>query len=126
MNDYKEYFENTKGLGVLSTADSQGRVDAAVYARPHILENDLIAFIMRDRLTHENLKSNPYAVYLFVEEGTKSKGKRLFLKKERDEKDNPMIDEIKRRVYKTDNHETRFLVIFKVEKELPLVVGDGN
>ena len=31
--DLKEYFENTKGFGVLSTADKQGKVDAAVYSK---------------------------------------------------------------------------------------------
>ena len=50
MNLY-EYFENTKGLGVLSTADGQGHVNAAIYSRPHILDNDTAAFIMRDRLS---------------------------------------------------------------------------
>lgn len=30
----KDYFENTKGVGVLATADNNGKVDAAVYAGP--------------------------------------------------------------------------------------------
>jgi hypothetical protein len=33
----KEYFENTRGTGVLSTADNEGKVDAAIYSRPHVL-----------------------------------------------------------------------------------------
>ena len=28
-----DYFDNTKGYGVLATADSSGKVNAAVYAR---------------------------------------------------------------------------------------------
>ena len=28
----------------------------------------MVTFIMAERLTHENLKSNPWAVYLFTEE----------------------------------------------------------
>jgi hypothetical protein len=35
--DVKTYFENTKGSGILATADKDGMVDAAVYARPHFL-----------------------------------------------------------------------------------------
>ena len=35
----KEFFENNRGNGVLSTADDQGRVNVAVYARPHVLED---------------------------------------------------------------------------------------
>jgi hypothetical protein len=37
--ELKEYFEQTHGRGVLATADSDGKVDAAVYSRPHILED---------------------------------------------------------------------------------------
>ena len=47
----KTYFDETKGLGVLSTADGKGRVNAAVYARPHMMEDGGLAFIMRDRLS---------------------------------------------------------------------------
>ena len=61
----QEYFENASGVGVMSTADSGGKVDSAIYARPHVMADGTIAFIMRDRLTHPNLQENPYAVYLF-------------------------------------------------------------
>ncbi len=55
--DLKTYFEKTRGTGVLSTADGQGLVNAAVYARPRVLDDGSLAFIMRDRLTHHNLQS---------------------------------------------------------------------
>jgi hypothetical protein len=67
--DLKTYFENTSGLGILSTADYSGQVDAAVYSRPHFMDDGTVAFIMRDRLTHNNLQSNPHAAYLFKEDG---------------------------------------------------------
>ena len=73
--DLREYFENTKGFGVLATSDSEGRVDAAVYARPHFMDNGTIALIMRDRLTHHNLQSNSHAAFLFREDGPGYKGK---------------------------------------------------
>ena len=47
--DYREYFRDAKGRGILATADQQGLVDVAVYAKPHFMEDDTIAFIMRDR-----------------------------------------------------------------------------
>ena len=83
----KNYFEERKGLGVLSTADSNGNVNAAVYSRPHFLEEGSLTFIMRDRLTRHNLASNPNAVFLFVENGDGYKGKRLYLKKLKEELD---------------------------------------
>ena len=54
--ELKEYFENTEGNGILSTADGNGQVDAAIYSRPHILDDGTIGLIMRDRLTHLNLQ----------------------------------------------------------------------
>lgn len=121
----KEYFENTKGFGVMATADEQGRVDAAVYARPHVMEDGTVASIMGDRLTHENLKTNPHAVYLFLEHGEGYRGKRLFLTKIREEQDSELIEALRRRRYPADLEEKgpRFLVIFRVDKELPLVGG---
>jgi hypothetical protein len=46
------YFENVKGVGVLGTADPEGKVDLALYARPHVIDEETVAFIMRDRLSH--------------------------------------------------------------------------
>jgi hypothetical protein len=123
-----EYFENTKGVGVLATADSDGKVDAAIYARPHIMEDKSIAFIMRDRLSHANLQSNPYATFLFMEDGSGYKGKRLYLIKTREEKNTELIKELSRRSYNSDKEglkESKFLVFFKLEKELPLI-GSGK
>lgn len=121
MKDLQDYFENTKGFGVLATADSDGKVDAAVYSRPHFLEAGTLAFIMRDRLTHHNLQSNPSATFLFVEEGTGFSGKRLYLKKVREENNPELIRKIKRRKYTEDNEEPLFLVYFALDKELPLI-----
>ena len=123
--EYKEYFENVKGLGVLSTADSNGRVNSAVYSRPHVMADGTFAFIMRDRLTHENVQSNPNVAYLFREDGPGYKGKRLYLTRIREEKDSELIDTLSRRQYPSDEdrRESRFLVYFKLEKERPLV-GD--
>ena len=121
----KEYFDTTKGLGILSTADSDGKVDAAIYARPHFMEDGTLAFIMRDRLSHHNLQSNPHAVYLFKEEGSGYRGKRLYLTKVREDQNAELLQSLKRRKTEYSNSEERFIVFFKLEKNIPLV-GDGN
>lgn len=126
MNLY-EYFENTEGRGVLSTADADGAVNAAVYARPHVMEDGTFAIIMRDRLTHRNLQSNPHACYLFMEKGPDYRGKRLYLKKVREEQDAYLISELRRRQYIRENDHSEFLVFFEVTEELPLVgAGKGG
>jgi hypothetical protein len=121
--ELKSYFESTDGTGILSTADSNGNVDAAIYSRPHFLE-DKIAFIMRDRLTHKNLESNPHAVYLFIENGPGYKGKRIYLTKVKEEKNSERIASLKRRQKDSNPDEDKFLVFFEFNSERPLV-GDN-
>ncbi len=126
--DLQNYFENTKGIGVLSTADSHGNVDNAIYARPHVMEDETIALIMRDRLSHHNLQSNPKAAYLFMEEGSGYKGKRFFLTKVGEEQDQDKIESLRRRTYIPDakiHQGANFLVFFRIDKELPLI-GSGE
>lgn len=121
----KEYFENTEGFGVLATADGDGKVDAAVYARPHFMDDGTIAMIMRDRLTHHNLQSNPHATYLFRERKPGYKGIRLFLTKTGEEKEGELLQSLRRRQYIDERDETKFLVFFSIDKELPLI-GAGK
>ena len=126
--DLTHYFEDIKGKGVLATADEQGHVGVAVYAQPHIVDKDTIAFIMPDRLTHHNLQSNIYAAYLFIKEGPGYSGIRLFLSKVREEEDSELLHSIRRRKYASEQEgeETpRFLVFFNVDKILPLI-GPGK
>lgn len=124
--DLKDYFEKTTGTGVLATADAQGRVDAAIYARPHILEDGTAAFIMLDRLTHKNLQTNPHATFLFMEKGEGYRGVRLFLKKLREDTDPELIESLSRRSVSQDYMQgTKFLVVFELEKILNLL-GPGT
>jgi hypothetical protein len=118
MEALKDYFENTEGIGVMATADEEGKVGSAIYSRPHFLEDGSICFIMRDRLTHHNLQSNPHAAYLFVEEGPGYKGKRLQLKKITEEKNSELIQTLSRREYKDEEPSSRFLVTFQIAKVL--------
>jgi len=68
MINLHKYFDEQKGYGILATADSNGKVDIALYSRPHIMAEDTIAFIMPDRLTRHNLQSNPHAAYVYRKE----------------------------------------------------------
>ena len=122
--DLKEYFQSQQGIGVLSTADAEGRVDAAVYSRPHVFDDGTVAFVMRDRLTHHNVSQNAHAAYLFIEEGSRLDGVRLFLRRLREETDHDLIAAMTRRHLTAEEDRAKgpkFLVTFAVEKVLPLV-----
>ena len=124
----KEYFEKTEGTGVLATADADGRVDVALYARPHVIEDNTVAFIMRERLSHHNLRSNPQAAYLFIEKGPGYKGKRIYLTMLREETNTDLIKQLVRKEHGMDNPKddaNRYLVFFQIDKERPLI-GDHH
>jgi len=124
----KDYFETTHGTGVLSTADSEGHVDAAIYARPHVMDDGTLAMIMLDRLSHHNLQSNPHAAYLYIEAGGGYRGIRLFLTKIREEEGGELLEALRRRlspVEKSIDSGRKFLVFFRVDKQLPLI-GAGT
>ena len=123
-----QYFKDTKGLGVLATADDGGRVDTAIYSRPHFMEDGTLAFIMKDRLSHANLQTNPFASFLFVEEGRGYQGKRLYLRKVGEEKETERLYSLRRRKSPPDadpENDPRFLVFFELERVRPLV-GDAE
>jgi hypothetical protein len=119
----KDYFETALGLGILATADSEGNVDIAIYSRPHIIDDETIAFIMSDQRSHRNLQTNPKAAYLFIEDEKGYDGVRLYLEKSGEEKNSPLINELRRK--KNINPEqpdtkNRFLAYFRVQGIRPL------
>lgn len=118
------YIENNQGIGILSTAGSDGGVNGAVYAKPHVLAPDTVGFIMRDRLSRANLQQNRHAHFLFVEEGSKSNGIRLYLDKIFETDDVEQIQRFSRRKSSEDDQENRYFVTFKVRKARQLVGGD--
>jgi hypothetical protein len=113
-----DYFADVEGIGVLGTADSEGQVDLALYARPHVVADDAVAFIMADRLSHDNVGANPHAAYLFVERGQGYKGLRLYLTRTREGTDPEKIEAMRRRVRDDPQggDAPKFLVYFKVDR----------
>jgi len=120
------YFEHKQGLGILATADSDGMVDLAVYAKPHVIDEKTIAFVMRERLSHQNLKTNPQAAYMFIEKGEGYKGKRLYLTKLREETNTSVVEMFIQKqpeICPADDDSNKYLVHFQVDDVWPLV-GD--
>ncbi|MDA3970723.1 MAG: pyridoxamine 5'-phosphate oxidase family protein [Desulfobulbaceae bacterium] len=119
-----EYLQDVTGKGILATADANGKVDAAIYSKPHIMADGELAFIMRDQLTHHNIEANPYATYLFIEDGPHYNGIRLFLKKVQEDTDPDLIAKLTRHHVPSECDKVngqRFLVYFVLEKILPLI-----
>jgi hypothetical protein len=114
-----EYFEKTQGIGVLATTDTAGQVNQAIYSQPHFLDDDddeTCSFIMSDRLSHDNVKHNPSASYLFIKEGDGYVGKRLSLTVIEEETDPEKIKAVRHRNIPTiSEEEGKYLVRFHID-----------
>jgi hypothetical protein len=89
-----ELFTNP-GLGVMSTSSSDGRVNSAVYARPHVIDETTLVWGMTDKRTYQNLSRNRHAAFLFKTSGPGFGGVRLALELIRTEEDGEMLATIK-------------------------------
>ena len=125
--DLEQYFEAAHGIGVLATANADGNVDVAQYAKPHFIEDGSIAFIMSHKLSYNNLLSNPRCAYIFIETGENKSGSggvRLYLEKTGEEQDQDKIIALRRK--NSDNLDSnRSIVYFNVERTRALL-GDGT
>jgi hypothetical protein len=120
-----EYFASIKGTGILATSDSNGNVDVAIYGRPYVIDEKTFAFSMLERLSLKNVRSNPKAAYMFIEQSEGHVGKRFYLTMTGEEKDPQRIKAIRQILSKTHGapDTPRHLLYFTVDKTRPLV-GD--
>ena len=123
----KDYFDGRPGICILSSADGGGKVATAVYSAPRVMEDGMVCFIMRERLTYRNIIENPHAACMFIEHGAGYQGVRLFLTKIREDNDPDLIAHMTRRHLSAEEDRAKgpkHLVIFRVDKILPLI-GDS-
>ena len=124
--DLSDYFEKNNGTGILATCDPDHNVDQAVYSKPFIVDETTIAFVMKERLSHQNLKSHLMASYLFLENGPGYNGIRLSLTMQRQDKNRSLIETLRKKqpcIYPEEDDSDKFLVFFKVDRIRPLT-GD--
>ncbi len=89
-----ELFANP-GLGVMSTSSSDGNVNSAIYARPHVIDETTLVWGMTDKRTYQNLTRNRHAAYLFKTNGHGFSGVRLALELIRTEEEGDLLATIK-------------------------------
>lgn len=89
-----ELFANP-GLGVISTSSSDGRVNSAVYARPHVIDETTLVWGMTDKRTYQNLTRNRHAAFLFKTDQPGFNGVRMALELIRTEAEGELLATIK-------------------------------
>ena len=77
-----KYFNKQPRLGTLSTADKNGKVNAAYFGSPRMVEEKTIFMGLGNNRTFSNLQENPHAVFMVMEPGKTImdwKGVRLYV-----------------------------------------------
>ena len=124
----EQYFNETRGRGIFSSAGVDGPVTSAIYSTPRVIDEKRVAFILREHLTYANLQVNPYGCYLFLEDRNSLDGIRLYLKMSGEDNDPELLAAMTRRHLTPEEDKARgpkHIVYFEVEKVLPLV-GEGE
>ena len=81
----------------MATADVDGNPDLAVYARPHMIDDETLVLVMAQKTSYANLQSNSKASYMFIEKGEGYKGKRLYIRKTDEETDPEKVKSLRSR-----------------------------
>lgn len=85
------------GIGVMATANREGQVNTAVYARPHVIDGTTLVWGMTGGRTYRNLVENPRASFLLRQSGAGFRGARLGLELLRFEETGEMLELVRRR-----------------------------
>jgi hypothetical protein len=85
------------GLGVMATAAADGSVNTAIYARPHVMDENILVWGMTSGRTLRNITDNPHASYLFKVSGPGFRGVRLGLELLRTEGEGELLELIRER-----------------------------
>lgn len=126
--DLQQYFSKTEGIGILATCDPQGEVNQALYSKPFVIDVQTVALVMRQRISHRNLKKHLQASYMFIEAGTDYRGIRLYLTMQREETNRSLVEQLRKKqpmICSPADDSDIYVVFFKVDRIRPLV-GDGS
>ena len=93
--DLAKLFEE-QGLGIMATADHEGRVNTAIYARPHVIDATTLVWGMTNKRSYQNIIQNPQAAYLFKLAAPGFQGVRLGLELLKTEEQGEMLARIQR------------------------------
>ncbi len=111
--ELKEYFNKMPRVATLSTADKDGKVDAAYFGSPLMIDEKTVAMALMKGRTLKNLQENPYAVFTIMEPGNTMaewKGVRVYLKMTRCETAGEKLEAAKAAIREKAGEDTAKLI----------------
>jgi hypothetical protein len=125
-----DYFNKQPRIGILSTANRDGKVNAAVFGSPRMVDEKTIVVALGENRTFEYLQENPNAVFLIVEQGETEtlegwKGLRVYLRMKEYATSGEMLESYKREAAKILGEEAvatiHAVVRFEIDEVRPLI-----
>jgi hypothetical protein len=113
------------GRGIIGTADANGIVNLAVFAIPHVIDDETLAWGFGEGRSIANLRQNPHASYLYLAPSRGYSGWRLTLTMTGEEGEGDLLGEIKEKTALAASPQASAAVTrvayFKVEEVRPLM-----
>ena len=113
------------GRGVIGTADANGVVNLAVFAIPHVIDEQTLAWGFSEGRSIANLRQNPHASYLYLAPSRGYSGWRLTLTMIEEAGEGELLAAIKERTAHVVSPEASAMVTraahFRVDEVRPLM-----
>lgn len=113
------------GRGIIGTADADGVVNMAVFAIPHIIDEETVAWGFAEGRSINNLRANPHASYLYLAPTRGYSGWRLTLTMTREEDEGELLQKVKELATSAAGimagAAIKHVIYFKVEEVRPLI-----
>ncbi|MDV2482186.1 pyridoxamine 5'-phosphate oxidase family protein [Methanoculleus sp. Wushi-C6] len=128
-----DYFNKQPRIGILSTANREGKADAAVFGSPMMVDEKTVVMGLGKNRTFEYLQENPNAVYTIVESGETImdwKGLRVYLRMKEYATSGEMLETYRKQIASVAGEDAAAMihasVTFEVTEVRPLVdMGQG-
>ncbi len=113
------------GRGVIGTADGNGVVNLAVFAIPHVIDEQTLAWGFSEGRSIANLRQNPHASYLYLAPSRGYSGWRLTLTLKEETGEGELLAAIKEQTARVASPQASAAVTrvayFKVDEVRPLM-----
>ena len=121
-------FNKYPRIGTLSTANTEGEVNVAVFGSPRMIDENTIVMGIGQNRSFRNLERNPKAAFIVMEPGETVmdwKGARVYLEATDMETEGDFYDEIKQNIAKAAGKQAADMVHaairFKITEVRPIV-----
>ena len=121
-------FNKYPRIGTLSTANTEGEVNVAVFGSPRMIDENTIVMGIGQNRSFRNLERNPKAVFIVMEPGETVmdwKGARVYLEATDMETEGDFCDEIKQNIAKAAGKQAADMIHaairFKITEVRPIV-----